>query len=330
LKTATAALLLVAGLVANGCASRPSIEVALVTPDFETSPVSDPGDAADDAVILVGLPDTAVRILATNKQAGLAVYSLAGNELDFLTTGRLNNVDAINIAPDRFLVAASNRTAISIDLYEADLRKDSVVLVCMGRTPERSVFVGDTTGNVEHWVLADDLTAAAPAQRVGLYRFDSQTEGCVFDANDNTLYVGEEDRGIWAVDLASGQRRLLDSVGAGFLVADVEGLDIYQGDSQRLLVASSQGDNTYVLYRLPEGAPGEIQDFRCAWGRNRWFRRHRWRSGDKSTAARLPPRNSGGSGRVQPQTQSATEFQRCRLAENRGTDSDPLTSLQVG
>jgi 3-phytase len=191
-----------------------------------------------------------------------------GNELDFLTTGRLNNVDAINIAPDRFLVAASNRTAISIDLYEADLRKDSVVLVsrvtldvlqpyglCMGRTPERSVFVGDTTGNVEHWVLADDLTAAAPAQRVGLYRFDSQTEGCVFDANDNTLYVGEEDRGIWAVDLASGQRRLLDSVGAGFLVADVEGLDIYQGDSQRLLVASSQGDNTYVLYRLPEGAP---------------------------------------------------------------------------
>ena len=36
----------------------------------------------------------------------------------------------------------------------------------------------------------------------------------------------------------------------GHLVADVEGLDIYRGEDVSWLIASSQGDDSYVVYQL--------------------------------------------------------------------------------
>jgi 3-phytase len=104
---------------------------------------------------------------------------------------------------------------------------------------------------LDRWKLAADFKGGS---LVRSYRFASQTEGCVFDRVDSTLYVGEEAAGIWAVNIASGEKALIDAVGDGRLTADVEGLDIYYG-SERLLIASSQGDNAYVLYRLPDRTP---------------------------------------------------------------------------
>ena len=84
----------------------------------------------------------------------------------------------------------------------------------------------------------------------------TQTEGCVVDPRSETLYVGEENVGIWTFD--ARQRgpvlgRLAVKVDGTRLVADVEGLALApQGRKGGWLVASSQGDNAYVLYRLPD------------------------------------------------------------------------------
>lgn len=233
-----------------------------VTAALETEPVGRTGDAADDPVILATSEDT-VWIVGTDKQFGLLVYDLTGDELHALETGRLNNVDAVALDDGTFLLAASNRTTPAIDLYLARPDLDQIELVnripldlvdpyglCMAVIDSRAtVFVGDKTGVVQRWVIDDDR--AGTIQKT--YNFNSQTEGCVVDTNAVKLYVGEEVKGIWAVDLESETQQLLASVDDGSLVADVEGLDIYDNGTERLLIASSQGDSSYVVYDLSTG-----------------------------------------------------------------------------
>ena len=58
-----------------------------VKPVAETAPVPHSGDAADDPAIWVNPANpSASRIFDTDKQGGLAVYDLAGKELQYLPT----------------------------------------------------------------------------------------------------------------------------------------------------------------------------------------------------------------------------------------------------
>ena len=80
-----------------------------------------------------------------------------------------------------------------------------------------------------------------------------------------TLFIGEEDAGIWAIDIATGAKRMVAPVDNKMLVADVEGLAIApQGKDGGYLIASSQGDNAYAVFRLPGMAP--VGRFRIAAG----------------------------------------------------------------
>lgn len=85
------------------------------------------------------------------------------------------------------------------------------------------------------------------------WKIPTQIEGCV--VTGNSLYVGEEERGIHAIDLsaAESQPQLVIKADEKNLVADVEGLTIADlGQKGRYLFASSQGDNSYAVYRLPD------------------------------------------------------------------------------
>jgi 3-phytase len=234
-------------------------ETPTVMPSAETDPVEASDDAADDPAVLAG--NGPAWILGADKRAGLRVYDPAGRQHVFLPTGRLNNVDALPVGEKRFLAAASNRTTIAVDLFTITtqplevehsasfpLKFNDPYGLCMGVVDGAfHVFVGDTEGHVEAWKLGDELTA----ERVFALQFDTQTEGCVFDSQSGTLYVGEETAGVWAVDLESRKRELVHAVDGETLVADVEGLDIYHGGGESYLVVSSQGDDSFVLYRLP-------------------------------------------------------------------------------
>lgn len=269
---------LATGLIAaSGLPSAGSAQTAAVTAIAETVPVGTANDdAADDPAIWRNprRPGQSL-IVATDKKAGLYVYGLDGKVRHFEAAGRLNNVDLIDLGRQGILVVASDRNDVAnalLRLYRLDGRTGAlrglgtipggageaygVCLLRLGREVHAFSVLKD--GAVHQVRL--DLTASTPTGRiVRSLKLATQTEGCVADPRTATLYVGEENRGIWAFDARPGGAiagRLVAPVDGKQLVADVEGLALAASGSRGgYLVASSQGDNAYALYRLPGMEP---------------------------------------------------------------------------
>jgi len=246
----------------------------VVTAAVETEPVPNGGDAADDPAIWVN-PDDPSRstVIGTDKEGGLAVYDLDGRQLQYLPDGQMNNVDLRDGFPlagtDVALVTASNRNSNSIAIYKVDpasRRLENVAArdihpgletygSCMYRSRKtgRLYYVVDSKdGDVEQWELFES-GGRVDAKKVRSFDVGSQVEGCVADDDLGRLYISEEDVGIWrygAEPTAGDERVKVDSTGSsGHLVADVEGLAITYGDGGKgYLIASSQGDSSYVVY----------------------------------------------------------------------------------
>ena len=250
--------------------------IASVKPSVQTQPVARFGDAADDPAIWVNHknPHQSL-VLGTNKQQGLFVYDLQGRELQRFDTGRLNNVDVrqgIRKGKQRVDIAmASNRDDNSISLYEIHPRSGKLVFAASIKTDMKDIYgfcmyQSPQTGDV--YAIPNDksgefqqirISAVADATRnnqwqwqgevVRRFQVQSQPEGCVADDQRQRLFIGEEDTGIWtlaAEPQAPGELQLVMKAGEQ-LVADVEGLAIYQHPQRPYLVVSSQGNNTYLV-----------------------------------------------------------------------------------
>jgi len=261
---------------------------AIVAATAETEPVGTVNrDAADDPAIWRNPANPAASlVVATDKRAGLHVYGLDGRSLAFDPAGRLNNVDLIDLGERGILVAASDRNDAAnarIRLYRLD--PDGPRLVRLGTVPGGKgeaygiclapgaggsvhAFSVLKEGRIEQVALSYDGKSVS-GRTVRSLSVPSQPEGCVVDARNGQLFVGEEDAGIWRFDArADGPAagRLVARVDRKQLVADVEGLAIApEGADGGWLVASSQGDNAFALYRLPDMAPAGR--FRIARGR---------------------------------------------------------------
>lgn len=109
----------------------------------------------------------------------------------------------------------------------------------------------NTYGNVRYEVVRT-LTLPIPE---GGELADAQIEGMVVDQMLGTLYIGQENVGVWKVDAAAdsnGDAQLLHAVrpAGEYLEADVEGLAIYYGPGEEgYLLVSSQGDNTFAIFK---------------------------------------------------------------------------------
>jgi 3-phytase len=255
----------------------PSSEVRAVAAVAETAPVPHGGDAADDPAIWVHPTDPSLStVIGTDKQGGLAVYDLAGKQLQFLADGEPNNVDlrsGFSLAGRRVtLVAAGDRAGNRIAVYRVDVRTRRLVDVaarplklgidaygaCLYRSRLSGrlyVVVTSKSGELEQWELFD-AGGTVDARRVRRLNVGSQSEGCVADDELGYLYVAEEQRGIWrygAEPASDRPRRLIDAIGER-LAADVEGLTIAAtGTRAGYLIASSQGNDTFVVYRRGAG-----------------------------------------------------------------------------
>ncbi len=242
----------------------------------ETEPVPSSGDAADDPAIWIHPTDPSLSlIIGTDKQAGLAVYDLAGVELQFIASGRPNNVDVRYDFPldDELvdIVAVGNRTANTIDVYRVNPATRQLEDVTAGpisvgvnepygfalyrscATDNFYALVNDPYGHVEQWRLFDNGAGLVTAELVRAFSVGLQTEGMAADDTFGQLYIAEEDVGIWrygAEPNAGEDRVLVDETGmAGYLTADVEGLTIYQTSAGGgYLLASSQGSAEFVIY----------------------------------------------------------------------------------
>lgn len=277
------------GAFLSACATtapRPSWEAIaaanpapMVAASGETDAVATANtDAADDPAIWRDPADPARSlIVGTDKKAGLYVYGLDGRQRDFADAGRVNNVDLLPVViagQAGVLVAASDRNDVAnarvalfgLDTTTAKLRPLGTVAagagegygLCLaprGQSADAFIVLKDGTINQ----VALDLSGPAPTGRiVRTLKLATQSEGCVVDPRTGRLYVGEEDVGIWRFDAAPDGSTTPVSVAKAdgkTLVADTEGLAILPaGDKGGWLIASSQGDNAYSVYRLSDDA----------------------------------------------------------------------------
>jgi 3-phytase len=269
-----------------------STAVLLVTATVETTPVPNSGDAADDPAIWIHPTNPSLStIIGTDKKGGIAVYDLAGTQIQYLPDGELNNVDLrynFPLGGQRIaLVTVGNRTSNTIAIYRINsatrqlqnvaARAIIPTILIYGSTMYHSpvtgkyyIFVNDKAGVVEQWELFDNGSGLVDARMVRTFDVGSQVEGCVADDVLGYFYIAEEAVGIWKYGAEPGAgtaRTQVDSSGAaGHLTSNVEGLTIYYTSSgQGYLVASSQGSSTFVVYRR-QNANAYVMTFAIAAG----------------------------------------------------------------
>jgi 3-phytase len=256
----------------------------------ETEPVtSSTGDTADDPAIWRN-PENPSRslILSTDKKAGLAIHDLSGKLLSFQDLGDLNNVDLrtdVVIAGSKsILVAASDRSDKDIPrlhLFRLDPTKPTLIPIGTIASPEGQAyglclhrrgkqldaFMVYKEGVIEQ--IALDLSGTTATGKV-VRRFDlkSRSEGCVADDRTGQLYVAEDKVALWRIDTTPDRPMTpvkIADVDNVRLHKDAEGLTILpRGKNGGLLFASSQGDNSFAVFGLPDVT--YIGSFRIAGG----------------------------------------------------------------
>ena len=264
------------GLLSAACVNSPEVlpfEIQTVSPSVETAPMLGRGDQADDPAIWVtDSKDQASLILGTNKDEGLHVYDLSGNEVQFLDVGAINNVDLRGryaVASNDELNALSwfvvSRNAAEPVLHIGDTPVDAIEPygVCLGQD-DRGLVAAVTykTGLVEFWRADQSKDADIAAMLERTVQLPSQLEGCVFDDTQGLIFIGEEAFGLWALSYgdATAEPYVVDRIeDANGLVADVEGVSLYWAPNGGYIIASAQEADRFVIYdRLPPHAPRGI------------------------------------------------------------------------
>ena len=238
-----------------------------VNADVETEPVFAGDDAADDMCVLENFnnPESSL-IISSDKKYGIIVYDLEGNKLYDYEVGRINNVDIIPFksGQDKYLVAGTNRTYNSIDLYifssNGELEKNIVREVVPSLKDvygitfyddeyNTYVFVSDKKGNVEQWSFNNDESNPEIKFERKL-KFSSLVEGLVADESKGKIYIGQERKGIWELNAFpsfDSQKKLIFKKSKNFK-PDFEGLALRDdGNGEGYLIASVQGSNGYLI-----------------------------------------------------------------------------------
>jgi 3-phytase len=255
--------------------AKPSI--ATVTALVETKPVASYGDAADDPAIWAHPTDPAKSlVVATDKKAGMVLYDMQGDLVQFLPDGKMNNTDLrddFNLGGKKItLVTASDRTHKSIAIYRLDGDARQLVNVadgvqptglddpyglCMYRSAKSHktyVFINSGDGLMRQWELIDAGNGKVRTTQVREFKIPSQAEGCVADDIGGALFVGEEDVALWKMDAepdGGSAMTAVDRVESNPAIKDdIEGMGIYDlGNGRGYVVVSSQGNDTYAVYR---------------------------------------------------------------------------------
>lgn len=254
------------GIFAPGDPARP------VMASIETFVLTDPEVDADDPALWADPRDPSRAVMfGTDKSDGLYVHNMDGSVRQFLASGPVNNVDLRSGFPtaggERVLVAASNDApgANGVNLYLFDpatlMTADYGFLpttyvpygFCMGRRGDAFYLVVTTKAGTVHQMSVADGPNGPVIGAERLLTLGSQLEGCVVHDDADTLYVGEEDVGVWRFDFNPAGPSTATEIARVDRVRikdDVEGLTIMRDGGVDYLIVSSQGDSTYPVYRI--------------------------------------------------------------------------------
>jgi len=249
-----------------------SVIANIVYPLIETTPVSCNSadeDAADDPTIWYNEENPSLSVVyGSNKKEGIHAYSLEGKELQFISCGRINNIDirqAVIFGNQKIdVLAGSNRTDRSIDLFRIlpDGRLDTIILgkiglgevkpygFCLGKSANDllHLYVNDKKGSILHFsVNAQGDLSKMKKRRLSV---ETQPEGMVVDDRNNKLYIGEEQKGIWVSDAFDTKSYRIEFFYSSTdknpnIRYDIEGLALLP---PHYLVASSQGNFSYAIF----------------------------------------------------------------------------------
>ena len=255
---------------------------SLVTAKVETEAAPYPGDAVDDIAIWIH-PDNAelslvlasVKVSQGGRPAGIAVYNMQGQRIQFLAGASPNNIDLrynfLIQGKRNVIIAVSHWWSNSVRLYSID--KNTRLLweitakpiatglngargLCMYFNPQLNqyyYFTSSQQGQIEQYqIIADDSDITA--RKVRELALPSGVEGCVADDELAKFYIAQEDVAIWKFDAmpqGSNTATRVAKVGrfGGRLKRDIEGLTIYYGHRhQGYLIAASQGNSRFIVY----------------------------------------------------------------------------------
>ena len=290
-------------LPGSGAPPGPPADAVIATGQTEYMPGGYSDDIADTPAIWVNEDNPAQSVIVGSRKAetggGIDLYDLSGARIDFYGVGEVNNVALRDFKGkpgwgDRILVVGTNRTNNSLSY--AWLDRTTRTLSAAGSTAVgfepygTCLYVSPINGDVYAFVSE----ATGGGGQLDQYRLthsggivsgtkvrDMSTatlsEGMACDDANQWLFLGEEDAGFYRYNAEPGggnSRITIDTVGAGNLVDDVEGIAIAYGRNpgdDDYIIVSSQGDSTFAIYELASphnfvrsfrvvGDGGEIDD----------------------------------------------------------------------
>ena len=245
-----------------------------VFPDGETEPVQSTTDAADDTAIWVNPADPSQStVIGTDKLGALEVYDLSGKRLQTIDPGsRPNNVDirkgftlagqtvdlvtAAGYGMRFYVVDPVTRQLTNVTAPTVKM-KLPVAGTCMYHSPVSGKFyvIGNTRdGRVEQWELVDEAGKVGIRSVRGPWNIGTnESEGCVFDDENQLLFHAEEHDGLFRYgaepDTPTTTPMLIDKPNDR-LVPDIEGIALVKtADGGGYLLVSSQGDHAFAVYR---------------------------------------------------------------------------------
>ena len=249
----------------------------VINPKQETDPVFSSGDAADDPAFWYNKKDPSKSVIfGTDKKAGLHSFSLNGKRMQFIPSGKINNIDSrsgYSFGAKNFsILAGSNASNNSIIIYlinedgiieklnenQFKTELEGVYGLCMynsSKSKATYIFVSDAiTFTINQYRVLNFFPIKT--QLVREIKTDSTSEGCVVDDESGILYFAQEDEnsGVYYVDAEpkDNEIKIIDSIkeNGGQINGDTEGLAILNHPEGKLLIASSQGSSDFTVYSL--------------------------------------------------------------------------------
>ncbi|MEH2051947.1 phytase [Nostoc sp.] len=197
-----------------------------------------------------------IAVASDRQNDKLAIFKINPNPT---TPGQyLENITDSNIgtifqtSPFEPPYSASTRSSYGLTLYRSPITNDYYVFTSRRQTGDIAQFKLIDKGNGQIGAeLVREFTIPSPTAAGR----SPQTEGMVVDQETGFLYIAQEDVGIWKFQAepdGGTTGKLIDRVrfeGGSHLTDDAEGLTIYYGkNGTGYLLASSQGDSTFVAY----------------------------------------------------------------------------------
>ena len=243
---------------------------------FETPQVKFNGNADDPAIWLNKNDPNLSIIFGTDKYNGIYSYNLKGETIGFSNAGSINNIDLRTHNDMTYIFGTdSANNSINVWVYKNSYLHQKSMEGDFSIDEEPHFFdkvnflaygvCGGLINNKEIIVFVTE----AKGPRVKLWKFSnnnleimntfnnsnaSESEGCVFDDENNKLFISEEnERGVIRSYSLSKDLLLTNKINIddrnGNVVGDPEGLALLKTTSNDgYLIASSQGNSTFNIY----------------------------------------------------------------------------------